>query len=377
MVKYEALVNKYYYDNQDIDNIIKLLRDTNYYENCTRENVAVLVEAINKFLDDINVQKEKALLERYETEEEARAYFGKNFIDKFDKLLTELDRQQTIVALHGTSLGKCSKICEEGLKYLHPSLPSTAVSQSMAYGLGEMHYDKYEELLNWRHKYYKGLIMIAVPYECYYKEGLWNHYQETGNVMYGAQDYKINPDFIVGYINVDEKKIIINPKYNRNHDYTELIEDMYIYRENKELNNDKLTEIIRGYTKEIQSNVSTVSPSKEKTSKSEEKIDIGKIPEYIENLNYTFNSIKLGYPGVMSEERYKELLADLSNEFTIITKSVPLLKTEEELKKSEDTVSVPISNIESTDDFVFDSDFFDSDIEWEDDSFIQHEDKKI
>ena len=351
MIKYEALVNNYYYNNEDIDKVIKLLKDTNYYESCTRENVSVLVESVNKFLNDIKIKREKTVLERHETEEEARAYFGEDFIDKFDKLLTELDKQQTIVALHGTYPDKCPKICEEGLKYLYPSISSTAVSQSMAYGAGEMHYDKYEELLNWRHRNYKGLIMIAIPYECYYKEGLWNHYQETGYVMYGAQDYKINPDFIACY------------------DYTGLVEDTSIYRENKELDNDKVSRIMRENLKKFKSSgVSTV----ERKGKREEKIDIKKIPEYIEHLNYTFNSIKLGYPDVMSEERYKELLSDLSNDFATVTKALPLLETEKELRKSKEVVSVPISTIQNTDDFVFDDD-----IEWNDTSLTQEEGKKL
>ncbi len=374
MIKYEALVNNYYYNNEDIDKVIKLLKDTNYYESCTRENVSVLVESVNKFLNDIKIKREKTVLERHETEEEARAYFGDDFIDKFDKLLTELDKQQTIVALHGTYPDKCPKICEEGLKYLYPSISSTAVSQSMVYGAGEMHYDKYEELLNWRHRNYKGLIMIAIPYECYYKEGLWNHYQETGYVMYGAQDYKINPDFIACYVDVDEKKIIINPKYNRNHDYTGLVKDTSIYRENKKLDNDKVASIMRENLKKFKSSeVSTV----ERKGKSEEKIDIKKIPEYIEQLNYTFNSIKLGYPDVMSEERYKELLSDLSNGFATVTKALPLLETEKELKKSKEVVSVPISTIQNTDDFVLDDFVFDDDIEWNDTSLTQEEGKKL
>ena len=102
------------------------------------------------------------------------------------------------------------------------------------------------------------------------------------------------------------------------------------------------------------------------------KIDIKKIPEYIEHLNYTFNSIKLGYPDVMSEERYKELLSDLSNDFATVTKALPLLETEKELKKSKEVVSVPISTIQNTDDFVFDDD-----IEWNDISLTQEEGKKL
>ena len=55
MIKYEALVNNYYYNNEDIDKVIKLLKDTNYYESCTRDNVSVLVESVNNFLIDIKI----------------------------------------------------------------------------------------------------------------------------------------------------------------------------------------------------------------------------------------------------------------------------------------------------------------------------------
>lgn len=374
MIKYESLVNKYYYNSNDLDNIIKQLKDTDYYENCSRENVSLLVESVNVFLDDIKVQKENVILERHETEEEARAYFGEEFINKFDKLLTELDKQQTILALHGTAPDDCPKICEEGLKYTYPALNSTAISQSMAYGEGEMHYNKYEELLNWKHKNYKGLVMIAVPYECYYKEGIWNHYQETDSGMIYSQDYKINPDFIVGYIDVNDKKIVVNPKYNRNHDYTGLVEDMDIYRENKELDNDKIANIMRKNHEELQSSVPT---NVEEKKKQEEEIDIQKVPEYIENLNYTFNSIKIGYPDAMNEEKYKEILSDLSNNFTKVTKALPFLKTNEELKKSAEPISSPVSVAQSTDEFTFDDAFFDDDIEWEDESSMQQENKKL
>lgn len=374
MIKYEALVNKYYYNSENLDNVIKLLKDTDYYENCSRENVSLLVESVNKFLDDIKVQKENVILERHETEAEARAYFGEEFINKFDKLLTELDQQQTIVALHGTTPDSCPKICEEGLKYAYPTLHSTAISQSMAYGEGDMHYNKYEGLLNWKHKNYKGLVMIAVPYECYYKEGLWNHYQATDRGMIYSQDYKINPDFVAGYIDVNDKKIVVNPKYNRNHDYTGLVEDMDIYRENKELNNDKVASIMRTSKEELQSSVPT---NVEEKKKQEEEIDIQKVPEYIENLNYTFNSIKIGYPDAMNEEKYKEILSDLSKGLTKVTKALPLLKTEEELKKTTEPISPSLSTVQSTNDFVFDDNFFDDDMEWEDESSMQQENKKL
>ena len=107
---------------------------------------------------------------------------------------------------------------------------------------------------------------------------------------------------------------------------------MDIYRENKELNNDKVASIMRTSKEELQSSVPT---NVEEKKKQEEEIDIQKVPEYIENLNYTFNSIKIGYPDAMNEEKYKEILSDLSNNFTKVTKALPLLKTEEELKKQQ------------------------------------------
>ena len=87
--------------------------------------------------------------------------------------------------------------------------------------------------------------------------------------MIYSQDYKINPDFIVGYIDVNDKKIVVNPKYNRNHDYTGLVEDMDIYRENKELDNDKIANIMRKNHEELQSSVPT---NVEEKKKQEEEI---------------------------------------------------------------------------------------------------------
>ena len=82
---------------------------------------------------------------------------------------------------------------------------------------------------------------------------------------------------------------------------------------------------------------SSVPTNVEEKKKQEEEIDIQKVPEYIENLNYTFNSIKIGYPDAMNEKKYKEILSDLSKGFTKVTKALPLLKTEEELKKNNRT----------------------------------------
>lgn len=79
----------------------------------------------------------------------------------------------------------------------------------------------------------------------------------------------------------------------------------------------------------------------------------------------------------MNEEKYKEILSDLSNNFTKVTKALPFLKTNEELKKSAEPISSPVSVAQSTDEFTFDDAFFDDDIEWEDESSMQQENKKL
>lgn len=362
MIKYEKEINKYYYDSKKLDNIIDLLKKNDYYENCSKDKVLPLIGEIDDFISSIKIVREKALVERHETEEEARDYFGKDFITKFDSLLTKLDQEQTILAIHGTNLSTCPKICEDGLRYLYSNLHSTAVAQDMAYGEKEMHYDKYEELLNWKHKDYKGLVMIAVPYECYYKEGLWNHFQNTGQAVYGAQDYKIDPDFIVGYLDVSNKKIILNPKYSREHDYTNYEKDNDIFHENKDLDNDKLTKIMVERNKSL----GQEEYSEPEVSKEDDEIDEKRIPDLYDGMNYTFNSIKLASANTLSEEKYKNVLTTFSKAL----KTVPYLKTEEEIEKEakEKATATPFNSLNNKD-FGFDDDFFADDLEWEDTSF--------
>ena len=211
MITYETTENKYIYRSSDVESIINYVTAKNKYTSYTVEYLNGNISLINQFLVNIEPKEENVIKTRHETEEEAREYFGEEFINTFDNLMTKHDKEQTIIALHGTNPLLCESICENGLYYKSPSLDSTAVKQEMALGQHDIKYKKYEQLLNWGHKDYKGLIILAIPYECFYKEGLWNHFQETNSSAYGGQDYKIDPDFIVGYIDVNSKKIVLNP----------------------------------------------------------------------------------------------------------------------------------------------------------------------
>ena len=360
MIKYESIINKYLYNMSDVEDIINTIGSNNYYgDNCTREKVSVVLEKLEKFISNIKIERENAIVGRKETEEEAREYFGEDFINQFNALMTRIDKEQAIMAIHGTNPANCPSIMEEGLKYKSPALTSTAVLQQMNYGKKDIEYDEFTELLNWPHKEYKGLVLVAVPYESFYKEGLWNHYQESENSYYGEQDYKIDPEFIVGYIDVENKKIIENPKYNRDHDYSGLEHDFELFREKKGMTNERLIEEITEVESEFRN--TTYDYSYEPKENLEE--DVENLPYTIEELIGTFNSVRYGFPDGMSEERYKSLMEELDYKMDMFHRCLPLLKTEVEVNESRRELEDMFNSSETAT-----SNNEDFDLIWDDDS---------
>jgi hypothetical protein len=361
MIEYVEAENKYLYKQEDIDKILGKIKAIYNEGNITQENITLLVESINDFKNHMTVIQENVTKERHETEDEARKYFGEEFISKFDQLLTILDMEETIVAIHGTSEELCPTICENGLQYKTPSLSSTAVQQTMAYGQHEMHYDDYENLLNWKHKNYKGLVILAIPYECYYKEGIWKQFKETNSSFYGGQDYRIDPDFIVGYIDVNKKQIVMNSKYNRQHNYEGYVRDIALFKENPNMDNNKYRQLLITTDAQIKQQLSQHKENKQEGM--EEQIDISQIPGIIDDFRGIFNSIKVGSPDGMSERIYEIFLKELSYEFNYLIKTIPLLKTNEQLRK-EQSNSILIDNIQSASSIDEETDF--DDLDWED-----------
>lgn len=334
MIKYNAVQNRYLYRVDDIDKILDIIQNGRFYsENyCTQENVSSIVKAVGEFMAHIEVVPVNVVLERQETETEAREYFGEEFISKFDQLITDLDRQETIVAIHGTREEVCPMICEEGLKYKSPSLSSTAAQQGMAWGQHEIHYDNYKSLLNWEHKNYKGLVILAIPYECLYKEGLWNKFQDTNLSSYGVQNYKIDPDFVVGYIDVTQKQIVLNPKYNRQHNYEGYVKDSELFKEKLDMDNNKIKKAMIESDARLNQELAYHQEKSEEEPK-KEQFDISRIPFVIDDLAMTFNSIKMGFPEGMNEKRYKHFLKELSYGFNDVAEAVPFLKTNDQVRK--------------------------------------------
>lgn len=343
MIKYEGFINEYYCNIDIVNDILSEIDPGSekfvFSDGYSREKVLAFLKKINDLLDSIRVEKIPGVIERKETEEEAKEYFGKKFVDEFNRLLTELDRQQTVVFLHGTNLENCSSICEQGLLYKDSDLTGTAIIQEMTFGEKNIEYDEYKQLLNWPHKEYKGIVIIAVPYECFYKEGLWNHFK---NSEMNVGDYKIDSDFIVGFIDVERKQIIINPKYNRQHNYTGYIRDNELFKENKTLNNllfaqDSL------FFKPLYNNKEDGNMVNE--NKTEESLDAEKIAGYIEDIRGTLNSIRvggirMGIPGKMDKKAYETNIAEINENVRWILQLLPYLKTEEELQKEKEEWSV-------------------------------------
>lgn len=361
MIKYEGTTRRYNFSREQVNDILKYLQENSFYNEqvCSLETVNELIRNIEIFFGSISEEEFETILERHETEEEARAYFGEYFISKFESLLTKADRDKTVVAIHGTSPSLCPSICENGLMYLQPSLDSTMVLQSMNYGQEDMHYKDYESLLNWGHKNYKGLVLVAIPYECFYKEGLWNHFQDTHGSSYGIPDYKVDPDFILGYVDVTSKELIENPKYSREHNYEGYEYDMEQFKpldiDNEEfrrraLESKKMLESMEVPTYTEQELVPYINPN-----------DPFMYTEDAANeLTGLFNSIMFS-DGPMSEEKYKYVLKRLSYDVGVLKLSLPHLKTKEQIEKQkkdyEKKMNEFASNKIESSDSLWDEDF--------------------
>lgn len=160
--------------------------------------------------------EEKELQEQIEAEK----WFGKDFVQEFEKIKKDLLDKETFMYFHGTNLESAKKILEKGLQYDRPSIRVTSYD-----------YSDYKRLRNWPHKDYKYLVIIGVPLETtnftLLKENenpdlelpvkepkpLWKFDDEIDGL------YNIPPEFIFGYIDVNKKSIVKNPRYTEKHNY--------------------------------------------------------------------------------------------------------------------------------------------------------------
>ena len=148
----------------------------------------------------------------------------------------------------------------------------------------------------------------------------------------GAYDYKINPDFIVGYIDVESKQIVLNPKYSRQHDYTGLEEDTQIFRRRVEMSDERTPELFQVDSPVIEQ---PQVGSQEESEIQDEKVDVEMTPSIINGIIGTLNSINFR-DGEISEDSYRTILEELLESTKAVEKVIPLLTTDEELRREEE-----------------------------------------
>lgn len=122
--------------------------------------------------------------------------------------------EQYSVLFHGTEASVVDKIFQEGLKYKYPKLQATT---SPLFDSKFSYHDQpdecFEKILNWPHHGHKAIVVLAIPNVPEGESGGFSYFnsvfEENKN---GA--YMVPPEFIKGYIDVNNLKFVANPKYD-------------------------------------------------------------------------------------------------------------------------------------------------------------------
>ncbi|MBO5142686.1 MAG: hypothetical protein J6C46_06765 [Clostridia bacterium] len=182
-------------------------------KNVTAKRCYVARELFKTVLDSITTQEEERIEEILETEEEAKAILGKDFVERMETVITYCEKNRLNLLLHGTSQENIPNILEEGLKCHTNDLSYTSLYLSKE-GL-------YSRLLNWPHRRYKGIIMLAIPCDCtdIFGNGLLPIWNGKNGGAY-ATNYELSPEFILGGLDIEHKSVIMNGAFSCEHDYS-------------------------------------------------------------------------------------------------------------------------------------------------------------
>lgn len=360
MIKVTEEQNTYKFNNEEVENIISKISGL-YADYCTQEEVIEIKNMLDQFLADFTINKVLVEVEKHETEEQAREYFGEDFIKEFNQILQRLDKEETVLYLHGTDSERCSSIMDEGLRCGLPEITSTACGQTMPAGDENFEFGEFESLLNWGHRNYKALVMLAIPYEAFYKEGLFTQVGVDNGYSY---KYLINPDFIVGYIDVNTKQITMNPKYSREHNYEGLIPDMNIYHPISSMTNELIRESLRNaFTEDEEIELPKL--------RSEVVLKPSSVLYNLKDMIGVFRAMQQSDNQTLSQDKYDYFTDRIKSVSDDLGNIIHLLKTKQELdeeNKKYDEIFGDVPSIQS------DTTFDDESIEWDDntdDEFIE------
>lgn len=202
-----------------------------YYDRgqMSKEVVSRIANTASQVLSTLKKRPITIDTEVSETEDVAREYFGDDFIAQFEEIRKRLAEQNATLYIHGTDIEIANIAMQTGFEAKNPSITSTAICQT---GYEEApEYNQFSTMLNWPHRDYKGLVLIAVPNECLSIQEevkpIWEHRPTTdGEVKTSfTREYAIKPEYIVGVIDVLEKQITENPAYTNEHCYDGLVLD--------------------------------------------------------------------------------------------------------------------------------------------------------
>lgn len=361
MIEYDGIEKIYSYNKEIVAEINRKLLKIEYrsIDLCTQERMREVISNINSFFDSTKLIERKARLKRYETPEEAREYFGEQFIKQFTDLLNTLDKQDTSVFLHGTGTEICPSICENGLKSKLPNLLTTSLPV-------EKNFRGYVTLRNWPYMGLEGIVILAIPYECYYREGIWTEVSDKVSEL-DRYDYKITPDFIAGYIDVDQRSLILNSKYNRNHNYDGNLPDYGIFSEISDMDNERFREMKeKNLASAEEETLYTENQINEEKSNEEDELELDAFPRLMQNLQEEFAG--RDYYDSMDEEQYKSFSERVTANLKILQKFMPFLKTDAQLlleqeNKAKERAQAEAETIQGPDDWLS-ADNWVSDDDW-------------
>lgn len=361
MIEYDGIEKIYSYNKEIVAEINRKLLKIEYrsIDLCTQERMREVISNINSFFDSTKLIERKARLKRYETPEEAREYFGEQFIKQFTDLLNTLDKQDTSVFLHGTGTEICPSICENGLKSKLPNLLTTSLPV-------EKNFRDYVTLRNWPYMGLEGIVILAIPYECYYREGIWTEVSDKVSEL-DRYDYKITPDFIAGYIDVDQRSLILNSKYNRNHNYDGNLPDYGIFSEISDMDNERFREMKeKNLASAEEETLYTENQINEEKSNEEDELELDAFPRLMQNLQEEFAG--RDYYDSMDEEQYKSFSERVTANLKILQKFMPFLKTDAQLlleqeNKAKERAQAEAETIQGPDDWLS-ADNWVSDDDW-------------
>lgn len=325
----------------------------------SKETIQEFISILENVLESLKSEEIDVERKVRESEDEARQYFGEDFVRRFEQIRKYCTENNLMLAIHGTNPQLLDSIRQNGLEYKFPEILSTALIQTGT-DLEET-YSNFSGLLNWSHKESKGLILLGIPSECNgvlshgekETKPLWLRISQEGDY---EKKYRINPEFIIGQIDVEKKVIQDNPTFSLIHDYSGLEYDYDLTNYKRKMsvtkeNVEKTTEDVdKGQTDVTQENI---SQGGEKSSK-ELLTDIAN--DFCNPLSVLIRS-----KGEMEESDITEYIESIKQTIIILRQLEPQLRENQEI-----TDELEIAEKEMQQGTKVDAAEWD-DIEWDDD----------